>query len=148
MSQYGPPEHPYGQPQLPPQQPPYSQQYAPQQQPPQYQPQPRTQTLAIIALVVGVVALVAALWVVSRGFAPFIGLAALILGIVALVNKRQGGKALAAGGLALGMVSIPLAIILWVVAAGQEVANNKQVQQMSDCIENQPDDILACSGLD
>lgn len=147
MSQYGPPENPYGQPQLPPQQPSYGQGYAPQQQPPQYQPQPRSQTLAIIALVFGVVALVAALWVVSRGVAPFIGLVALVLGIVALVNKKQGGTLLAVGGLTLGMVSIPLAIILWVVAAGQEAANDQQVQQITDCLMNTPDDPAKCAGF-
>lgn len=147
MTHHGPPENPYSG-QLPQQ--PYGQRYDPEQapySPPTMPAPPRSQAVAVTALVLGVIAAVAALWVVSRGVAPFIGLAALILGIVALVSKRQGGTALAVIGLTAGMVSIPLAVILWIVSAGQQTANDRQVQQMSDCIENNPDDILKCSGL-
>lgn len=148
MTHYGQPEQPYGQ-QLPP--PPYGARYAAQQPPyipPPAPPQPRNQALAIIALVAGVIAVVAALWVVSRGVAPFIGLIALVLAIVALVAKKQGGTKLAVAGLTLGMLSIPLAVILWTITANQQTANERQVQQMTDCITKNPENVLACSGLD
>ena len=147
MTHYGQPEQPYGPPQLPSQ--PYGERYAPQHPP--YippAPQPRSQALAITALVAGVIAVVAALWVVSRGVAPFVGLIALVLAIVALVAKKQGGTKLAAAGLALGMVSIPLAVILWTITASQQTANEQQVQQMTDCINKNPEGVLSCSGLD
>jgi hypothetical protein len=149
MAHHGPPERPYGQPQLPQQ--PYGQRYTPEQppySPPAMPAPPRSQAVAITALVFGVVAVVAALWVVSRGVAPFIGLIALVLAIVALVSKKQGGTTLAVIGLAAGMVSIPLAVILWTITASQQTANEKQVQQMTDCITKNPENVLACSGLD
>jgi ABC-type sugar transport system substrate-binding protein len=146
MTHHGQPE-PYGPPQLPSQ--PYGERYAPQQppyMPPPTPSQPRSQALAVTALVAGVIAVVAALWVVSRGVAPFIGLVALVLAIVALVAKKQGGTTLAAAGLALGMLSIPLAVILWTVATNQQTSSEQQVQQMTDCINKKADDILACAG--
>ena len=148
MTHYGQPEQPYGPPQLPSQ--PYGERYAPQQPPyiPPAPPQPRSQALAVTALVAGVIAVVAALWVVSRGVAPLIGLIALVLAIVALVAKKQGGTKLAAAGLTLGMLSIPLAVTLWAIAANQQTANERQVQQMTDCITKNPEDVLSCSGLD
>jgi hypothetical protein len=53
----------------------------------------------------------------------------------------------AAGGLALGMAALPLAVVLYTVAQEQERANDARVQQIQDCIERDPENVLACSGL-
>ena len=148
MTHHGQPENPYGPPQLPPQ--PYGQQYAPPPQPyaqppAVHEPPRRSQGLAIAALVVGVVAAVMAL-TVARGIAPVIGLIAAILAIIALVAKSQGGTKFAAAGLALGLASLPLAIILFMVAQGQQARNDQSVRCMQDAIAQgkSADEMWAC----
>jgi hypothetical protein len=46
------------------------------------------------------------------------------------------------------MVSIPLAVILWTITANQQTANQRTVEQMTDCINKNPENVLSCSGLD
>ncbi|MBN6054512.1 DUF4190 domain-containing protein, partial [Nonomuraea sp. RK-328] len=141
---YGPQDqnaHPYP-PQGPPQ--PYGPGYG-QQRPPYTQPARRSQGLAIAALVLGALACGLALLPI-RGIGIVLGLVAVLLAIIALVAKGQGGKKLAAGGLALGMASLPLAFVMYTLTQGQERANRDNVQKIQECIEDDPNAVLECSG--
>jgi hypothetical protein len=139
---------PYGQQQLPPQ--PYGQQYAPQQPPPMYAPAPaphRSQGLAITALVIGVIGAVVAFTTLGA-VAWGAGLIAVILAIIALASKSQGGKKLAAGGLAAGLAAFPIAVVMYTIRAEQAKSNQQQVQDLTACIEADPDKVLECANLD
>lgn len=138
--QPGQPSNPYGPQQLPPN--PYGQQYAPQQPP--HMPPPgqvaprRSPGLAITALVIGVVA--AAVAFTTLGAVAWIsGLIAVVLAIVALVAKSQGGKKLAAGGLAAGMAAFPIAVVMYSIRAEQAKSNQQQVDCMTKELEKGAD---------
>lgn len=149
MTHYGP-QDPYGQQPYPPQQAqPYGQPYAPQQ--PTYgtpPPAPRpSQGLALTTLVLGVVAVVLAFTPLS-GVGVIIGIVAAILAIVALVAKSQGGKMFAGAGLALGMVALPVAVLMYMWAGASAKTNLEQQQLMQKCIEEEPENIIECANLD
>ena len=148
MSQYGPQDdRPY--PQQPPH--PYGQMYSPPQTPqaPTSHAAPRrSQGLAITSLALGAVGSALALLAALRGVGMVIGFAAVILAIVALVAKSQGGKMLAAGGLALGFAAPVIAFGLYMVSAGQERGNVQQQQQLQACIEADPEAVLECAGFE
>jgi hypothetical protein len=148
MSQYGPQDdRPY--PQQPPH--PYGQMYSPPptpQAPTSHAAPRRSQGLAITSLALGAVGSALALLAALRGVGMVIGFAAVILAIVALVAKSQGGKMLAAGGLALGFAAPVIAFGLYMVSAGQERGNVQQQQQLQACIEADPEAVLECAGFE
>ncbi|MFI7448071.1 hypothetical protein ACIBQX_11285 [Nonomuraea sp. NPDC049714] len=148
MSQYGPQDdRPY--PQQPPQ--PYGQMYSPPQTPqgPTSHAAPRhSQGLAITSLVMGVAGSALALLPALRGVGLVVGFAAVVLAIVALAAKSQGGKMFAAGGLALGFAALPIAVGLYMLSASQERGNLQQQQQIEECILANPETALECAGLE
>lgn len=133
------PPHPYGQMYSPPPTP---------QGPPSHAAPRRSQGLAITSLALGAVGSALALLAALRGVGMVIGFAAVILAIVALVAKSQGGKMLAAGGLALGFAAPVIAFGLYMVSAGQERGNVQQQQQLQACIEANPEAVLECAGFE
>lgn len=100
------------------QQPPYQQ---PQYQQPQYQPyqQPeppkKKQGLAIASLILGIVGLTICC---CMGIIP--GIIGLILGIIAVASKQQGGKGMAIGGIITSALAILVNIILIVAMVNDE----------------------------
>ena len=121
---YPPP--PAGDPQnQPPAQPQYSQQqYSqpyPQQQygAPGYPPPAgRSNTMAIIALVVGILALLLAWIPVVNFFAIVLGIAALILGFLGIKKAAEvGGKGLAIGGIVTGGLALLGSLLMILVFA-------------------------------
>jgi hypothetical protein len=133
------PPHPYGQMYSPPPTP---------QGPTSHAAPRRSQGLAITSLALGAVGSALALLAALRGVGMVIGFAAVILAIVALVAKSQGGKMLAAGGLALGFAAPVIAFGLYMVSAGQERGNVQQQQQLQACIEANPEAVLECTGFE
>ncbi|MGA4989864.1 hypothetical protein [Nonomuraea bangladeshensis] len=157
MTPYSPQD---GQP-YPPQQPgpalggAYGQQYGPQQPaygPSGYGPPPhaaprRSQGLAITALCAGIVAVVLALTPLA-GAGVVIGLIAAILAIIAMAARSQGGKKLAAGGLAAGLAAFPAAVLMYMWATDSAQSNLEQQQVMQKCMEEEPENIIECADLD
>lgn len=140
-------------PQQPPQ--PYGQQYAPQQPAtpptlhdpyrPTHLPEPkRSPGLSITAMALGVVAVVLALTPL-RGVAVIVGLIAAVLATVALVAKSLGGKKFAAAGLALGLVSLPVALLMYMWAVDSTQSNVDRQQELQKCIEANPENVLECA---
>jgi hypothetical protein len=115
--------------------------------PPSHAVPRRSQGLAITTLASGVVAVVIALTPLS-GIGVIIGLITAILAIVALVAKSQGGKKFAGAGLALGMVSLPVAVLMYMWAADSAKSNLEQQKLMEQCLEEEPENIIECANLD
>jgi hypothetical protein len=144
--------NPYGPPQPPPQ--PYGQRYAPQQPPPSYEPTPAghaaphpSQGLAITALVLGIVAVLVALTSL-RGVGLFIAVVAGVLSVIAMASKRHGGMKFAVAGLVLAMLALPVAFLMWMWATESATSDLEQQQLMQKCIEEEPQNIIECAGLD
>lgn len=82
---------------------------------PESAPPPRPSGLAIAALVVGGVSLLLCLVPVINALSIVGGIAAVVLGLVALrrLSPQVTGRGLAIGGIALGAVSAVVAIAIW-----------------------------------
>ncbi|WP_226533611.1 FxLYD domain-containing protein [Microbacterium paraoxydans] len=78
----------------------------------------RPKVLAIIALVLAAVGLVMAFIPFVTWFAGLPLLAAFVMGIVALVNKKQGGKGLAIASIAVSVVGWIVSIIVTIASFG------------------------------
>jgi hypothetical protein len=146
--------HPYGPPQPPPQ--PYGQRYAPQQPspPPAYESAPAghaaprpSQGLAITALALGIVAVLVALTSL-RGVGMLIAVVAGVLAVIAMASKRHSGTKFAVAGLVLAMLALPVAFLMWMWATESAKSNVEQQQLMQKCIEEEPQNIIECAGLD
>jgi hypothetical protein len=133
------PPHPYGQMYSPPPTP---------QGPTSHAAPRRSQGLAITSLALGAVGSALALLAALRGVGMVIGFAAVILAIVALVAKSQGGKMFAAGGLALGFAALPIAVGLYMLSTSQERGNQQQQERIQECILADPETALECAGLE
>ncbi|MEV0382425.1 hypothetical protein [Nonomuraea sp. NPDC050643] len=153
MTPYGPqdgqpypqqPPNPYQQ-HVPPQQP-----YPPPGQQPAYVPAshaaPRpSQGLAIVTLILGLFAAVLA-FTPLRGVGLVLGFVAVVLAIVVFVAKTQGGTLFAAGGLALGMVSLPIAFFMWTWATESAKTDVERQKALEECITKNPEKVLECAG--
>lgn len=152
MSQYGP-HDPYGQP-LPQQPPnPYGQRYAPANPgpgQPMYEPVShaaprRSQGLAITTLALGLVAVVLAATTL-RGIGLIVGLIAAVLAVVAMAAKSQGGTKFAIAGLVLAMLSLPVAFLMWTLAAAPTRSDADRQKALQECIVKDPEKVLECAG--
>ncbi|MFD1546239.1 hypothetical protein [Nonomuraea guangzhouensis] len=79
---------------------------------------PRGQGLAVTAIVISVIAFVVALtatWIVVGWFLMTVPIAliAIILSIIALVAKRQGGKGLAVCALLIAIAAVPISAVMF-----------------------------------
>jgi hypothetical protein len=79
---------------------------------------PRPKTLAVIALVLAGIGLVMAFIPIVTWFAGAALLAAFIIGLVALVNKKQGGKGFAIGAVVVSVVGWIVSIIVTIASFG------------------------------
>lgn len=152
MSQYGP-HDPYSQP-LPQQPPnPYGQRYAPANPgpgQPMYEPVShaaphRSQGLAITTLALGLVAVILAATTL-RGIGLIVGLVAAVLAIVAMATKSQGGTGFAIAGLVLAMLSLPVAFLMWTLAAAPTTSDADRQKALQECITKNPEKVLECAG--
>lgn len=140
--------HPYNPQQLPGQ--PHGAIYGAQQ--PAYVPPPphaapvKSQAVAVIAAVIAVVGLAMAVLAATRGVAALVAIAAAIIAIVALATK-QGGKGVAITALAVAAATIPLIMMFNAMVAAKEHANERDVQQIADCLTKNPEAVLKCSGV-
>lgn len=108
---------------------------------PEMQPQKSSNTAALIGLILGITSLVAILFsfclfqIIGGGFGFALGIAALILGLVAKKQIREQGGAssqmkmanaafiLGIIGIALGLISLVIGIITSLVLAGPAIQN-------------------------
>lgn len=94
--------------------------------------------MAITALVLGVLALLSS-WTVIGGI--LLGLAAVIVGLLALSRIKQGragGKAMAIIGIVTGVLG--LAVSVGLIAIGASLLNSESGKNLQDCLENAGDD--------
>jgi hypothetical protein len=94
--------------------------------------------MAITALVLGVLALLSS-WTVVGGI--LLGLAAIIVGLIALTKIRQGradGKAMAIIGIITGALGLVVAVGL--IAIGASLLNSETGQNLQDCLEDAGND--------
>ncbi|WNB85525.1 DUF4190 domain-containing protein [Cellulomonas sp. ATA003] len=84
---------------------------------PEASPPPRPSGLAIASVVVGGVSLLLCLVPVVNAVSIVGGIAAVVLGLVALrrLSPQVSGKGLALGGIALGVVSAIISVAIWVL---------------------------------
>jgi len=87
------------------------------QQPPQAprRPDPRPKTIAIIALVAAAVGLVMAVIPFVVWFSGLLLLAGLVLSLIALISRKQGGTGFAIGALATSVAGGLLAVVMGIV---------------------------------
>ncbi|NKY53781.1 DUF4190 domain-containing protein [Nocardia vermiculata] len=103
-----------------------------------WQQQPQGKGLAITALILGIIALLFC-WTVIGGI--LLGLAAVIVGIVAVVKARRGtagGGGMAIAGLILGLLGLIAGIVI-VVVAGLFFVNNGG-RDFVDCVNDAGND--------
>ena len=115
------------------------------QAPPPYGHQPQQNTggsgMAITALVLGVLALLTC-WTVVGGI--LLGLAAIILGFIALSKIKQGragGKAMAIIGIVTGVLGLVISVGL--IALGASLLNSDTGQNLQDCLQDAGQDEAA-----
>ncbi|TYB69745.1 hypothetical protein FXF51_06165 [Nonomuraea sp. PA05] len=144
-----PGSQPYGPPQPPPN--PYGQRYAPQQQP-SYTPVPanhraaqRSQGLAITTVALGIVAIILAATPL-RGIGLLVGLVTAVLAIIALAARSQGGTMFAVTGLVLAMLSLPVALLMYMWATESAESDADRQKALQECIAANPEKVLECAG--
>ena len=110
--------------------------------PPYGQPQAsRSSGMAITALVLGVLALLTC-WTVVGGI--FLGLVAIILGLIALSRIKQGragGRAMAIIGIITGALGLIIAVGL--IALGASLLNSDSGKNLQDCLADAGNDANA-----
>ena len=102
--------------------------------------------LAVTALVIGIVALITSLIPIVNNISFFLGILAVIFGIIGIVQARKGSKSglgLAVGGL----VTAVLACILVLVSqAAYSAAIDKATQSMNETVEQINESVSRASG--
>lgn len=89
-----------------------------------------TNAFAVTALVTGIVG-IALSWIPFINFFSFIlAILAIIFGAIA-THRKAGGKAIA--GLALGVITMAIMIIIWITAA---MAVNKLTNELDNAVKN------------
>jgi hypothetical protein len=104
----------------------------------QSQPSRGGSGMAITSLVLGVLALLSS-WTVIGGI--LLGLAAVILGLIALSKIKRGqagGKAMAIIGIIAGALGLIIAVAL--IAIGASLLNSESGQNLQDCLEDAGND--------
>ncbi len=94
--------------------------------------------MAITALVVGIVALLGS-WTVVGGI--LLGLAAVIVGLIALVKIKQGragGKVMAIIGIVAGALGLVIGVGL--IAIGASILNSESGKNLQDCLADAGND--------
>jgi hypothetical protein len=76
----------------------------------------RPKVLAIIALAVGILGLIMAFIPIVTWFSGIFLLAAFVMGLIALINKKQGGKGFAIAALAISVVGWIVSIIVTIAS--------------------------------